>query len=60
MEVLRNTRQGLWLEDSLRKRELIMKRHLRQWKGTLTLEPPWNYIHDEVEFTLDGCEDNFP
>ena len=30
MEVLKNTRTYLWLEDSLIKRELIMKRNLCQ------------------------------
>ena len=30
VEVLKNTRQDLWLEDSLKKRGLIMKRHLLQ------------------------------
>ena len=33
---IENTRKYLWLEDSLRKRGLIMKRHFLQYHGTLT------------------------
>ena len=39
---IENKRQDLWLEDSLRKRELIMKRHLCQYKGTLLSKPSWH------------------
>ena len=35
-------RKDLWLEGSLRKRELIMKKHLHQKQGILRLEPSWH------------------
>ena len=48
MRALRNTRHGLWLEDSLRKRELTMKKHLCQQQGTLPLAACFIlYIHLE-------------
>ena len=44
MEVLKSTKKDLWLEDSLRRRELIMRRHLCQYQGTLPLEPSWHLL----------------
>ena len=60
MEVSKNTRQYLWLEDSLRKRELIMKRHYASSKVHFHQSHHGTCFHDEVESTLDGCKDSLP
>ena len=60
MEVLESTRQYSWLEDSLRKRGLIMKTHFPQYQRNFHYNYHGTCFHGEMELTPNGCKDNLP